>query len=940
MATPEYLQAALSRLKGMLPPSLWAQVHAAARATAGGLRSSPKAWAPDLLERAAVLGLGAKVLAEAKAEDLEGLHDRLHDLSRSAAPDLTQPLAFLHAKVAAEMVRRGRGHVPRRGLDFAAATPWALEDLASEDTLASLSQGELRAALQALRLQTVAMKASDLPQVGPGIFLSFPHAPWLAGGFKTALVTTERFKGQGWHIVLGPTADRTKARVWGWAKLRGGGEGRALALPELREHYTKHRTSDGELARLYPGKARLWLNEVEAAVPIAGEMFASARRDRLQVPSVRLDKARPALPWPNASAAAASRALEAVQEEMRRRRMTPEGAPVEKAAGATVRAVLISRIHRAFTSAADDLFGLGFFGQEERIGLSSAIGDALGKFNALLDASPPLAQAGDTAVSQAAAIELLKKADADRKEEAALDLIEKPGLEDREGWAEMRYRVRDPRDFQPGAFVRAPLKKTPPLIDGVFGRLRGERTTTLQALRFPKDEWTREAAQAWIRDHPDLGKAEDLEKARRPFAVYGSLERQHEDLLKMVPPHERYVEVFAGAGELIWNKARSKEEILNDLDPNMTFRFNFLREMTPQQLAALKARSWLFSWDKTKQFLDEKQNGGLPKDPVERFYRLCYAYRFARPNPRGGGPVSIYRWQARHGQTPEADVPARLPAGKERLQGVKVRQEDYRKILKGLDGAETFFFADPPYPGTFDYYNKLPEFDWTEAARLTKAVKGKAMWIIGGLTSQSLKDGDPLGEFRRLFTETRLRRDHPFSRMGGSNRRTVRGYTHLSVFTNYNPKAVKGWPELGEEEGQEKAAGAFLVPILKVDTDRRLAYGVVLEPGVEDTQGDVPTAEAVEGTCHNFLARYRIIGEQHQKVARPTEIVECYIAPQALRLGEQEIGKGAWIMAVRVLSDSLWQDVKAGKYTGFSIGGYGETRPVSRAESPVSFVPA
>lgn len=46
----------------------------------------------------------------------------------------------------------------------------------------------------------------------------------------------------------------------------------------------------------------------------------------------------------------------------------------------TIRAVLESRIHQSFTVAADKLFGLGYIGREERIGLSSLIGDMLSAF--------------------------------------------------------------------------------------------------------------------------------------------------------------------------------------------------------------------------------------------------------------------------------------------------------------------------------------------------------------------------------------------------------------------------------------------------------------------------------------------------------------------------------------------------------------------------------
>jgi DNA adenine methylase len=33
------------------------------------------------------------------------------------------------------------------------------------------------------------------------------------------------------------------------------------------------------------------------------------------------------------------------------------------------------------------------------------------------------------------------------------------------------------------------------------------------------------------------------------------------------------------------------------------------------------------------------------------------------------------------------------------------------------------------------------------------------------------------------------------------------------------------------------------------------------------------------------------------------------------------VSKGTWLMAVRVLDDGLWEQVKTGGITGFSIGG-------------------
>jgi HK97 family phage prohead protease len=72
---------------------------------------------------------------------------------------------------------------------------------------------------------------------------------------------------------------------------------------------------------------------------------------------------------------------------------------------------------------------------------------------------------------------------------------------------EIRHRLRDPGDFQEGSFRRITLQRDKPRVFGVIGKLKGETTTTLQALRFPKDDgWTMATAKKWLADHPDVAK--------------------------------------------------------------------------------------------------------------------------------------------------------------------------------------------------------------------------------------------------------------------------------------------------------------------------------------------------------------------------------------------------------------------------------------------------
>lgn len=52
-------------------------------------------------------------------------------------------------------------------------------------------------------------------------------------------------------------------------------------------------------------------------------------------------------------------------------------------------------------------------------------------------------------------------------------------------------RLRDPGDFQPDSFRRMKQGR----LSIIVGRLKGKTTTTAQAYRYPKDEWSADAAR-------------------------------------------------------------------------------------------------------------------------------------------------------------------------------------------------------------------------------------------------------------------------------------------------------------------------------------------------------------------------------------------------------------------------------------------------------------
>lgn len=111
--------------------------------------------------------------------------------------------------------------------------------------------------------------------------------------------------------------------------------------------------------------------------------------------------------------------------------------------------------------------------------------------------------------------------------------------------------------------------------------------------------------------------------------------------------------------------------------------------------------------------------------------------------------------------------------------------------------------------------------------------------------------------------------------------------------------------------------------------DRQIVYGIVLEPEVTDSQGDVYSATEIELACHRYLEEFSNVGHMHETlINQSAAVVESYIAPCDFEMGGQPVRLGTWVIAVHVLNEDLWGQVKSGDLTGFSIGGYAQRIPV------------
>lgn len=126
-----------------------------------------------------------------------------------------------------------------------------------------------------------------------------------------------------------------------------------------------------------------------------------------------------------------------------------------------------------------------------------------------------------------------------------------------------------------------------------------------------------------------------------------------------------------------------------------------------------------------------------------------------------------------------------------------------------------------------------------------------------------------------------------------------------------------------EDEEEEKVTKLF-IPLTKAVADKRMITGVVLVPEQVDAHGDIYDAAVVSKAAYDFLAGYNAGNEvalMHKDFKRDFDLLESYVAPVDFALGDTTVKAGTWLITVRVNEDKIWDKVKKGEITGFSIGG-------------------
>lgn len=203
----------------------------------------------------------------------------------------------------------------------------------------------------------------------------------------------------------------------------------------------------------------------------------------------------------------------------------------------------------------------------------------------------------------------------------------------------------------------------------------------------------------------------------------------------------RYVEVFGGAGWVLFYKSKhATEEIFNDLDGELINLFRVVKyhaNELKRQLDGMLISREMFQEERSKQ-------GCIGWTDIQRAARYFYLIKASF-----GSDIHSFRCSPRN----LSAAVDRLDEVQERLQRVMIEHKDCCDLIRQYDKVETLFYCDPPYFGTEKYYAE--QFSESDHIRLRDCLAD-----IRGRFVPSYNDCEFIRELYRGFTIEPLSRQN------------------------------------------------------------------------------------------------------------------------------------------------------------------------------------
>lgn len=204
---------------------------------------------------------------------------------------------------------------------------------------------------------------------------------------------------------------------------------------------------------------------------------------------------------------------------------------------------------------------------------------------------------------------------------------------------------------------------------------------------------------------------------KAPFAWVGGKSKMAKEIIERMPEHSCYCEVFAGSLSVLYAKERpfaKYNEVVNDWNGDL-INLHRIIQTRPQSLQ-IELNRMLSGRDFFKDSIHKEPRNNIEKAALY-FYSIVHSF---------GGKRSCYAMCKKARSVKNIYKSFQVYA--ERLKPVSIENLDFRDFIKQYDSDVTFFYLDPPYVGTENYYKNKKTFDLKDhkdLCKILKNIKGK-----------------------------------------------------------------------------------------------------------------------------------------------------------------------------------------------------------------------
>ena len=213
-----------------------------------------------------------------------------------------------------------------------------------------------------------------------------------------------------------------------------------------------------------------------------------------------------------------------------------------------------------------------------------------------------------------------------------------------------------------------------------------------------------------------------------PIKWVGGKKKLRTKIVELIPPHTCYVEVFGGAGWILFAKEKSDVEIWNDIDSELVNFYSIVKTRPAEFIETFDLTIVSREIFENFRYADLSRMNELER--AHRFYYLIMA--------GWGGELDLPRIQTSisdggHGNRLIGAIKhlrQKIQPIHDRLQTVIIEHLNWRECTERYDREGVFMYLDPPYPdNNCNYRHNMRSFE--EHKELVEWMRhSKCKWLL------------------------------------------------------------------------------------------------------------------------------------------------------------------------------------------------------------------